>query len=307
MPSGVPIPFRPDLGAAARAWPFEEARRLLARIEKRQAAGKKVEEVVFESGYGPSGLPHIGTFGEVARTTWVRNAFNSMSPIKTRLIAISDDMDGLRKVPDNLPHPEMLAANLGKPLTSVPDPFGTHESFGHHMNARLRAFLDKFEFDYDFRSATEMYRSGVYDAALLRVLAKYDEVMKVMLPTLGEERQQTYSPFLPLSPRSGKILLARVVSHDVAKGTNTISRKMAARKPSPSPAAIANCNGSRISACAGQRSASTTRCTARSTILPRHCTTRSAESPAAPRPSSSCTNCSSTRPARRSPSPRATA
>ncbi len=221
MPSGVPIQLRPDLGEAARAWPFEEARKLVARMEKRRAAGEKFDEIVFETGYGPSGLPHIGTFGEVARTTWVRNALKTLSGINTRLIAISDDMDGLRKVPDNLPNQAMLEANLGKPLTSVPDPFGTHESYGHNMNARLRAFLDRFEFDYDFRSATEMYKSGAYDKALLNVLAKYDEVMKVMLPTLGEERQQTYSPFLPLSPRSGKILLARVVSHDTARGTIT--------------------------------------------------------------------------------------
>ncbi len=221
MPSGSSVPFRPDLGAAARVWPFEEARKLLTRIEKKQAAGEKVEEVVFETGYGPSGLPHIGTFGEVARTTWVRNAFRTISPIRTRLIAISDDMDGLRKVPDNVPHPEILAANMGKPLTSIPDPFGTHESFGHNMNARLRAFLDTFGFDYDFRSATQMYKSGIYDAALLRVLDKYDAVMKVMLPTLGDERAQTYSPFLPISPVSGKVLLAKVVAHDAAKGTIT--------------------------------------------------------------------------------------
>src|ERR1700710_450957 len=221
MPSGVPIPLRPDLGEAARAWPFEEARKLVARMEKRRAAGEKFDEIIFETGYGPSGLPHIGTFGEGGRTTWVRKALKTMRDIKPRLIAISDDMDGLRKVPDNLPHPQMLAANLGKPLTSVPDPFGTHESYGHNMNARLRAFLDRFEFDYDFRSATEMYKSGAYDHALLNVLSKYDAVMKVMLPTLGEERQQTYSPFLPVSPRSGKVLLARVVRHDAAAGTIT--------------------------------------------------------------------------------------
>ncbi|MBI3675101.1 MAG: lysine--tRNA ligase [Proteobacteria bacterium] len=205
----------------AEAWPFEEARKVIARQERRAKAGKPVKEVLFETGYGPSGLPHIGTFGEVARTTWVRRAYELMTGEKTRLIAISDDMDGLRKVPDNLPNPQMLAANLGKPLTSVPDPFGTHESYGHNMNARLRAFLDHFGFDYEFRSATDLYKSGIYDAALLRVLAKYDDVMKVMLPTLGEERQQTYSPFLPVSPRSGKVLLAKVVAHDAAKGTIT--------------------------------------------------------------------------------------
>jgi len=208
-------------GLAAKAWPFEEARRLLARVEKRRAAGETVKGVLFETGYGPSGLPHIGTFGEVARTSWVRHAFESISDIPTHLIAFSDDMDGLRKVPDNLPQPEMLAANLGKPLTSIPDPFGSHESFGHHMNARLRAFLDHFGFRYEFYSSTATYKSGRFDEALLRILAHYDQVMEVMLPTLGEERQQTYSPFLPVSPRSGKVLLAKVVDRDVAKGTIT--------------------------------------------------------------------------------------
>jgi len=206
---------------AAKAWPFEEARKLLARVERRAADGKPAERVLFETGYGPSGLPHIGTFGEVARTSWVRHAFETICDIPTHLIAFSDDMDGLRKVPDNLPQPDMLAANLGKPLTAIPDPFGTHDSFGHHMNARLRAFLDHFGFRYEFYSATATYRSGLFDAALLRILASYDKVMAVMLPTLGEERQQTYSPFLPISPRSGKVLLAKVVSHDVAKGTIT--------------------------------------------------------------------------------------
>ena len=205
----------------AKAWPFEEARKLLARIEKRAAAGKTTQRVLFETGYGPSGLPHIGTFGEVARTSWVRHAFETMSDIPTHLIAFSDDMDGLRKVPDNLPQPDMLAANLGKPLTAIPDPFGTHDSFGHHMNARLRAFLDHFHFDYEFYSSTAIYKSGRFDEALLRILANYDKVMAVMLPTLGEERQQTYSPFLPVSPRSGKVLLAKVTAHDTAKGTIT--------------------------------------------------------------------------------------
>ena len=206
---------------AAKAWPFEEARKLVARVERRRAAGLTVDSVLFETGYGPSGLPHIGTFGEVARTSWVRHAFETISDIPTRLIAFSDDMDGLRKVPENLPQPEMLHANLGKPLTAIPDPFGTHESFGHHMNARLRSFLDRFGFRYEFYSSTATYKSGRFDDALLRILANYDKVMAVMLPTLGQERQQTYSPFLPVSPRSGKVLLAKVVRHDVAAGTIT--------------------------------------------------------------------------------------
>ena len=217
MTSVLPLPA----ALSARAWPFEEARKVLARVERQLASGRKIKEVRFETGYGPSGLPHIGTFGEVARTTWVRRAFERLSPIPTRLIAMSDDMDGLRKVPDNVPNKQMMAEHLGKPLTSIPDPFGTHESYGRNMNARLCAFLDRFGFEYDFRSATDMYKSGIYDAALLRVLAKYDEVMAVMLPTLGDERRETYSPFLPVSPRSGKVLLAKVVTRDVARGTIT--------------------------------------------------------------------------------------
>jgi lysyl-tRNA synthetase class 1 len=217
----IPVKKLREQALAARAWPFEEARKLLARVEKRLAAGNSVERVLFETGYGPSGLPHIGTFGEVARTSWVRHAFETMSDIPTHLIAFSDDMDGLRKVPDNLPQPDMLAANLGKPLTAIPDPFATHASFGDHMNARLRAFLDHFGFRYEFYSSTAIYKSGRFDQALLRILKHYDKVMAVMLPTLGEERQQTYSPFLPVSPRSGKVLLAKVMRHDVDKGTIT--------------------------------------------------------------------------------------
>lgn len=202
----------------AKAWPFEEARALLARLKGQKPAKGYV---LFETGYGPSGLPHIGTFGEVARTTMVMHAFKQLSDMPTRLICFSDDMDGLRKVPENLPNQELIAANLGKPLTSVPDPFGTHESFGHHMNARLRKFLDTFGFEYEFKSSTATYKSGEFDTALLTILKEYDKVMKVMLPTLGEERQQTYSPFLPVSPRSGKVLLAKVAKTDVAAGTIT--------------------------------------------------------------------------------------
>lgn len=206
------------LALSAKAWPFAEAQALLTRLERSK---NEKGYVLFETGYGPSGLPHIGTFGEVARTAMVRHAFQQISDIPTKLICFSDDRDGLRKVPDNLPNQEMIAANLGKPLTSVPDPFGTHESFGHHMNARLRAFLDHFGFDYEFKSSTETYMSGEFDAALLRILANYDKVMKVMLPTLGEERRETYSPFLPVSPVSGKVLLAKVVATNVEKGTIT--------------------------------------------------------------------------------------
>src|SRR6201996_2143322 len=188
------IPVNPlsPLALAAKAWPFEEARKLLARVEYRQKAGQPVKGVLFETGYGPSGLPHIGTFGEVARTSWVRHAFETISDIPTRLICFSDDMDGLRKVPENLPQPEMLKENLGKPLTSIPGRFGCYESFGHHMNAKLREFLDHFGFEYEFKSSTATYKSGEFDATLMKLLENYDKVMDVMLPTLGEERQRTY-------------------------------------------------------------------------------------------------------------------
>jgi lysyl-tRNA synthetase class 1 len=192
-----------DLALQARAWPFEEARKLLERTR-----GETPDKgyVLFETGYGPSGLPHIGTFGEVARTSMVRHAFAAMSDIPTRLFAFSDDMDGLRKVPDNVPNPEMLAEHLHKPLTRVPDPFGTHESFGHHNNARLRAFLDAFGFEYEFKSSTECYASGEFDAALLAVLRHYEAVRNAVLPTLGAERRATYSPFLPVCPKTGHVL-----------------------------------------------------------------------------------------------------
>ncbi|MGY6570580.1 MAG: lysine--tRNA ligase, partial [Salinarimonas sp.] len=208
--------FDPELLATANAWPFEEARKLVARVER---LGKK--EVIFETGYGPSGLPHIGTFGEVARTTMVRHAFEALTKgaIPTRLIAFSDDMDGLRKVPDNVPNKAMLEAALNQPLTKVPDPFGTHESFGHHNNARLRAFLDAFGFDYEFLSATDCYKSGRFDETLMRMLARYDAVMEVMLPSLREERRQTYSPFLPLHPETGEVMQVPVEAHDASRGT----------------------------------------------------------------------------------------
>jgi len=205
-----------ELALQARAWPFEEARRLLARYA---AAPPEKGYVLFETGYGPSGLPHIGTFGEVARTTMVRRAFELMSDIPTRLFCFSDDMDGLRKVPDNVPNPELLRAALGQPLTKVPDPFGTHDSFGAHNNARLRAFLDGFGFEYEFQSATDWYTSGRFDETLLRVLERYDQLMELLLPTLGEERQRTYSPFLPISPATGRVLQVPILERDPSRGT----------------------------------------------------------------------------------------
>ncbi len=203
-----------DIARASKAWPFEEAQKLVERLSR---APK--ERVIFETGYGPSGLPHIGTFGEVARTTMVRHAFSLLSDVKTRLIAFSDDMDGLRKVPDNVPNKGMLAQHLGKPLTMVPDPFGTHESFAHHNNARLRAFLDRFGFEYEFYSATECYKSGRFDATLLRVLEHYDAVINVILPTLGPDRRKTYSPFLPVCPKTGRVLQVPVVERNLATGS----------------------------------------------------------------------------------------
>lgn len=207
-----------DLAAQSNAWPFEEARKIIARLKRRPK-----EEVIFATGYGPSGLPHIGTFGEVARTSMVRHAFRVLTEdrVRTRLIAFSDDMDGLRKVPDNVPNREMMAQHLGKPLTRVPDPFGTHASFGEHNNARLRGFLDQFGFDYEFLSSTECYTSGRFDAVLLRVLEQFDAIMRVMLPSLRQERAATYSPFLPIHPRTGVVLQVPVIARDVGAGTIT--------------------------------------------------------------------------------------
>ena len=203
-----------DAAQTSKAWPFEEARKLLARRAEGDA-----RPMLFETGYGPSGLPHIGTFQEVARTTMVRRAYELLTGgAPTRLVAFSDDMDGLRKVPDNVPNPELLAGALGKPLTQVPDPFGTHDSFGAHNNARLRAFLDAFGFDYEFLSATECYTSRRFDPTLRKVLENYDAVIGVVLPTLGPERRATYSPFLPVCPKTGVVLQVPLTGRDVAAG-----------------------------------------------------------------------------------------
>src|SRR6478736_2464231 len=205
------------LAEQSNAWPFEQAKAIVARLKKNPK-----DEVLFETGYGPSGLPHIGTFGEVARTTMVRHAFRVLTgdKVKTRLIAFSDDMDGLRKVPDNVPNRDMLAAHLGKPLTQVPDPFSNeYPSFAAHNNARLRAFLDSFGFDYEFVSSTEYYKSGRFDATLLKFLERFDAVMSIMLPSLREERAQTYSPFLPIHPRTGIVMQVAVEQRNVDAGT----------------------------------------------------------------------------------------
>lgn len=202
----------------AKAWPFEEAKRILNRIQHKTPPKGYV---LFETGYGPSGLPHIGTFGEVARTTMVRRAFETLSDIPTRLYCFSDDMDGLRKVPDNVPNPEMLAQHLNKPLTQVPDPFEKYESFGQHNNAMLKNFLDSFGFEYEFQSATDWYKSGRFDDYLKLILAHYDEIMAVMLPSLREERRQSYSPFLPICPKTGHVLQVSVLSRDLEAATIT--------------------------------------------------------------------------------------
>ncbi|MBX3477855.1 MAG: lysine--tRNA ligase [Brevundimonas sp.] len=232
------------LARDAKSWPFEQARNLLAHVLKKRLsdaerdaakllidAGKTDEAlttfealnrpVILETGYGPSGLPHMGTFGEVARTTMVRNAFRALTGDHwpTRLIAFSDDMDGLRKVPEGVPNPQMLTEDLHLPLTRVRDPFGTHDSFGAHNNARLRAFLDSFGFDYAFMSSTETYRSGRFDATLLTLLERYEAVMAIMLPTLGPERRASYSPFLPISPITGHVLQVPTLERNIEKGT----------------------------------------------------------------------------------------
>ena len=222
MPSNTPAVNDAELLEAARvskAWPFEEARKIVERLEKEGASSDRV--VLFETGYGPSGLPHIGTFGEVARTTMVRHAFEILAPgVKTRLLCFSDDMDGMRKIPDNVPDRAFLEPYLHMPLTRVPDPFtNEYPSFGDHNNAMLRRFLDTFGFDYEFASATEYYKSGCFDAILKRVAERYDAIMAIMLPTLGEERRATYSPFLPISPKTGRVLYVPIKKVNVADAT----------------------------------------------------------------------------------------
>ena len=204
-----------ELIISSNAWPFQEAKNLLKRFKN---GTPEKGYVLFETGYGPSGLPHLGTFGEVARTTMVMHAFQKISDIPTKLICFSDDLDGLRKAPSNVPNQEMLQKLLGQPLTKVPDPFGTHPSFGDHNNARLQSFLNQFGFEYEFYSATDCYNSGKFDDTLLKILKNYERVISVILPTLGKERRATYSPFLPICPISGEVLQVPVNIVDVDKG-----------------------------------------------------------------------------------------
>ncbi len=223
MTGSATIDLNPEILAAAaesKAWPFEEARKIIARYKGREFP----KTVLFETGYGPSGLPHIGTFGEVARTTMVRHAFHVLTEgkVATKLLCFSDDMDGMRKIPDSVPDRAALEPYLHVPLSSVPNPFGgDYESFADHNNAMLCRFLDTFGFDYEFASATQYYKSGRFDDMLLRAAERYDEIMAVMLPTLGEERQATYSPFLPISPKSGRVLYVPMKHVDAKAGTIT--------------------------------------------------------------------------------------
>jgi len=207
-----------DVAMTSKAWPFEEARALLKRYAKAPPAKG---HVLFETGYGPSGLPHIGTFGEVLRTTMIRRAFELISDLPTRLICFSDDLDGMRKIPDNVPNRDMLKEHVQKPLTSVPDPFGEYPSFGDHNNAMLRRFLDTFGFDYEFYSATEFYGSGRFDPTLRLAAERYDDIMAIMLASLREERQQTYSCFLPIHPETGRVLYVPMKEVNARDGTIT--------------------------------------------------------------------------------------
>jgi len=185
------------------AWPFIEAKKML---RERKSFIDKKGKITLQTGYGPSGLPHIGTFGEVARTSMMVNALKHLTDLPTEIITFSDDMDGLRKVPDNVPQKDLLQKNLHKPLTQVPDPFGKFKSFGEHNNEMLKNFLDSFNFEYSFKSSTSLYKTGFFNLSLQTILENYDGIMNIIIPTLGKERQKTYSPFLPICPETGKVL-----------------------------------------------------------------------------------------------------
>lgn len=219
-----------DIAQNAKSWVYKEAVRIFEGRKHKINFIKNTDEsntqeqcILFETGYGPSGLPHIGTFAEVLRSTFIRNAFNKISNVPTKLICFSDDMDGLRKVPTNIPNQEMISRYIGMPLTKVPDPFEQEKSFGHFMNKKLMSFLDAFGFDYEFASATEYYQSGKFDAMLLKVLDKYEDIMNIMLPTLRDERRSTYSPFMPICKKTGQVLQVPII--EVNKNKKTIIYK----------------------------------------------------------------------------------
>ena len=196
------------------SWPFQEARLIAKKINKKPEKGY----ILFQSGYGASGLPHIGTFGEVFRTQMIMNVFNKISDIPTKLITFSDDYDALRKVPENLPNQKMLKENLGKPVSSIPDPFGKYETFADNVNNKLKTFLDTFEIKFELKSATELYKSGFFDKYLLKVLKNCKKITEIVLPTIGLERRSTYSPILPISQKTGKVLQVPIKIEDEEKG-----------------------------------------------------------------------------------------
>lgn len=207
-----------SFATSSKSWAVLEAQKVVERVKK---FPPKHGHVIFETGYGPSGLPHIGTYCEVVRTKMVQNAFSLLSDMPTKLVVVSDDMDGMRKIPDNVPNPDMLEQYLQMPLTNVPDPFGKCQSYGHYMNSKLIEFLNEFGFEYEFKSATDLYKSGAFDEYLLKALEKYDQIMEIMLPSLGEERQKTYSPFLPICPETGRVLYVPVAERDLKNGSIT--------------------------------------------------------------------------------------
>ena len=204
-----------NLIQSTSSWPFVEIRKLLN--DRKEIINKK-NKITFQTGYGPSGLPHIGTFGEVARTSMMINALNHIQKIDQELITFSDDMDGLRKVPENIPNDKILKENLGKPLTDIPDPFKKFKSYGEHNNEMLKAFLKKFKFKFTFKSSTENYKKGIFNNSLMRVMEKYEDIMNIILPTLGKERQKTYCPFLPICPKTGKVLEVPLLEMDKKSG-----------------------------------------------------------------------------------------
>jgi len=208
--------IKKEIANQSNAWPFKEAQKLLKSINHKTP---KKGYVLFETGYGPSGLPHIGTFGEVARTIFIKNAFNIISKIPSKLIAFSDDMDGLRKVPDNVPNQKMLSMHMDMPLSKIPDPFEKYNSFAEHNNEKLKSFLDKFNFEYEFKSSTESYLNGDFDETLLKILNNYNEIMEIILPTLGKERRNSYSPFLPICEETNKVLQVPIRNINLDNGT----------------------------------------------------------------------------------------